>query len=378
MVGASLCVAGRAMGNLFASDKKAPSAASFDFGVRNPMGAGGGAGGDGGDGGGDRGGGAGGDRGGDRGGGGSRRGGNGGGSSGQKHPSSDAGAAAAGETRAFLAEGARVLAALDGFVSTKEQQQKAMRSTKDEAAQIAAFEAVVPNATLLEGFFQYGQQMEATAAEAVATCVKLCGAAGASAKDQQAWLQANPNLASCVCDMLHFALKFDLAKQMKPDIMNEFAYYRRNIGKFPNLATVSETKTNEIAMWFASANPMLTHIQTALSGVFTANRKGLSQFLAHVANICCSMLMRGDCTSNEETIYCMHVATAAIVSFDHVHPVGVFKKSSGFAMKKFVLQLKSDDHAALDTRGFLNSIRFSTKHYRSSDTPVSLKRLIED
>ena len=74
----------------------------------------------------------------------------------------------------------------------------------------------------------------------------------------------------------------------------------------------------------------------------------------------------------------MYVATAAIVSFDHVHPAGVFKKSSGFEMKKFVLQLKSDSHGSLDTRTLLNSIRFSTKNYSSSDTPATLKRLIEE
>ena len=282
----------------------------------------------------------------------------------------------AAKVAALVAEAPANMRLLEEFASTKAQQQKAMRASKDEAAQTAAFEAVVPNAKILEGWFLYGQQMEATAGEVISTSVKLCSALR-STKEQQAWLRANPNITKSVCDLLHFGLKFDLAKQMKPDIMNEFAYYRRNIGKFPNLATVSETKTNEIAMWFANANPMVTHLRTALSGVISTNRKGATQYLAHVANICCSMLMRGSFPSSEDPLYFMYVMTAAIDAFDHVHPAGVFKKSSGFEIKKCVLQLKSEKYANLDTKGFLNSIRFSTKHYTSSGTPDSLRRLIE-
>ena len=332
------------MGNLFASDRKVPSSVVFDFNVKNPLQDEGEV------------------------------------AAGESKSPGEAPEAAAAVTKAmdFVGEAAAKLRSLEGSKSSQDVQQKAMRSLDDKTLQQDAFQASVKIAELLIDFLEYAKTMESTAAEVLTVCVSLYSANATSNKEQQdKWVRENSRIIKCVCDMMHFALKFDLMKQMKPELMNDFAYYRRNIGKFGSLATVKEQSTNEISMWFANANPMLMRLINAVSTVFAKDQKGLKIFMALIAKGCCSMLMRGDCATEEEQMYCMHVMTAALISFDHVHPVGVFKKSSGFETRKCVLQLKSDKYMELDTMGLLNSIRFSTKHYRSPDTPASLKRLIE-
>jgi hypothetical protein len=288
------------------------------------------------------------------------------------------------EMQEYNGRGRELLKILENFPSTRKEQQHAMQHSKDETAQHAAFDAILPNALLVKKFFEYASEMEQKVPELVMYILSH-GVTSHTHKQQEQWLEANEAVVHCLCDTLVFGLSFDNVKQRSPDVQNDFAYYRRNMGKFHDKAEVGEAETNTIAMWMADGTPMLTRLTDAIGNVYSATSTGadgVKHLFSNIVNVSCSMLMRGDVgkssltdPATENTNYCMGLMTAGIVVFDRVVPTGVFRKGSGVEMKKCVLQLRACKPAS---QTFLQNIRFSTKHFQDKDTPASLATLIEE
>jgi hypothetical protein len=283
----------------------------------------------------------------------------------------------------FIARGKVILQLIDTFPSTREQQREAMQKPKDKDIQNAAFDTVLPNALLIKKFFLYSNEMEEKAPMLLTFIIER-GVAAHTGKQQQQWLEANQNVVQCLCDILTFALTFDNIKQRSPDVQNDFAYYRRNIAKFHDKAAVGEAETNTIAMWLAAGNPMLTRLTDAFGNVYSSTKggDGVKHVLSNIANVTCSMLMRGDVgktsladPATENTTYCLCLMTSAIILFDRVVPTGVFRKNSGCEIKKCVLQLKANKPMS---QTYLQCVRFATIHFGDKDTPASLSNLIEE
>ena len=284
----------------------------------------------------------------------------------------------------YIARGKQILKALENFASTSEVQRFAMQNSKDEKAQEVAFEAVLPNALLVKSFFEYANEMEQTAPTILNFIIEKGTVQQWNAKSEQQWLETNQNVVHCLCDVLTFALLFDNIKQMSPDCQNDFAYYRRNMGKFHERSLVGEAETNTISMWLANGTPMMTRLTDAFGNVYKSSNgsDGVKHMLANIANVTCSMLMRGDLgqtsltdPATENLQYCLCLMTSAIILFDRVIPTGVFRKKSGCEIKKCVTQLKNNMPTS---KTYLNCIRFSTKHFQDKDTPSALANLIED
>ena len=284
----------------------------------------------------------------------------------------------------YITRGKNMIQLLTDFPSTSEVQRHAMQNTKDDGAQNTAFDAVLPNALTIKTFFKYAEEMETKAPQILKFMINK-GVTQCSAKQEQQWLENNQNVVHCLCDVLTFALMFDNVKQRSPDVQNDFAYYRRNMGKFHDKAQVGEAETNTIAMWLADGTPMVTRLTDAFCNVYEDSENGsdgIKHLLANIANVTCSMLMRGDIgktsltdPATENLHYCLCLMTAAIVLFDRVVPTGVFRKHSGCEIKKCILQLKT---AMPLSQIYLNCIRFSSKHFQDKDTPASLANLIEE
>ena len=284
----------------------------------------------------------------------------------------------------YNVRGREILQILENFPSTRKEQQHAMQHSKEEAAQIAAFDAVLPNALLIKRMFEYASEMEQKVPELL-NYILTEGVTGHTNKQQQQWLEANEAVVHCLCDVLVFGLNFDHTKQRSPDVQNDFAYYRRNMGKFQEKAEVGEAETNMIAMWMADGSPMLTRLTDSVGNLYSetpAGADGVKHLFSNIVNVSCSMLMRGDVgktsltdPATENTNYCICLMTSGIILFDRVVPTGAFRKGSGVEMKKCVLQLKACLPAS---KIYLQHIKFSTKHFQDKDTPTALATLIEE
>jgi hypothetical protein len=96
--------------------------------------------------------------------------------------------------------------------------------------------------------------------------------------------------------------------------------------------------------------------------------------LAHMANVCFSMVDQKKFTNEETNLYCCRVMTGCIMLFDAIHPVGAFGKKSPVLIKKCLLLLKAQTPVP---DMLLNSIKFNCVHLNDEDTPQAIKAILE-
>ncbi len=104
---------------------------------------------------------------------------------------------------------------------------------------------------------------------------------------------------------------------LKPEIQNDFSYYRRSLGSkaLSNtsvsiaLPPVSSDMANVISMWLAQNLPMTLSIN---------GRQTRPGAVAHIANICCGMVVRNRCEREGELSKVMAMMVAATVLYDRI------------------------------------------------------------
>jgi hypothetical protein len=111
---------------------------------------------------------------------------------------------------------------------------------------------------------------------------------------------------------------------LKPEIQNDFSYYRRSLGSKSlsngDVATppVTADLANVISMWLAQNLPMISSIN---------GRETRSAAIGHLANVCCGLILRNVCQENE-VAKVMNIMIAATVIYDRIAPEGSFSNNS--------------------------------------------------
>eukprot|EP00736_Rhodelphis_marinus_P012941 Rmarinus@m.16999 len=189
---------------------------------------------------------------------------------------------------------------------------------------------------------------------------------------QQA-LTDNPAACHLFAEIIDCALRFDEQKMMNPHLLNDFTYFKRNLNKRSLGDDTLREDANRIALFLANASPMMQTLITTASSEEKGN-SNVTSMLSALANLTLSLVVYNKTNSDRERMLCLRTMTGSIVLFDHVDPLGVFRKGSPVAIKKAITTLKTQKPTP-DI--LLNAIRFSTVHYKDATTPASLKALLE-
>lgn len=111
---------------------------------------------------------------------------------------------------------------------------------------------------------------------------------------------------------------------LKPEIQNDFSYYRRSLGS-KSLSSgdvakppVTADLANVISMWLAQNLPMISSIN---------GRETRNAAIGHLANVCCGLILRNVCPEDEVTKV-MNIMIAATVIYDRITPEGSFSNNS--------------------------------------------------
>ncbi len=113
----------------------------------------------------------------------------------------------------------------------------------------------------------------------------------------------------------------------KPELQNDFSFYRRSLGssRLAGLATpVSSDNANVVSNWIAYSLPMLNLIKSKNVGAVTARPLG------NLCNALCGMLSRaGACElAGLERPRAVQHMLAALLLYDRSSPAGAFISSS--------------------------------------------------
>lgn len=277
-----------------------------------------------------------------------------------------------------------VLAELEAYAGAGESIREAISNPKDDEKQTTAWEAVCPLVTKLKAFYDYSSEVEMALPELLSA---LCSSPPAGA------LESKQALAKQTAEILSFVLKFDDLKMNKPEIQNDFSYYRRTLSRLKmqdpgsdDSAVVNNEEANRMSLFYAYPTPMLRSISEATTKFVTENKEipleNTTDCLGMMCLLCRIMVESPNYHSRfedkEVTLqFCQRVMVACVILYDHVHHLGAFKKGSAIDMKSTLKALNMHNENNESFRNsMMNALRYTTKHLNDEDTPKNIKAML--
>jgi len=184
-------------------------------------------------------------------------------------------------------------------------------------------------------------------------------------------------LALDLAEMFSFTVQFDQLRITKPELPNDFSFYRRLLPKFskhPDIK-IKEDQVAEEAMFTTENMPMMASISKATKnfiGSDTQRRPQVTDLLAVFANSCLGILK----TNNSE-FYSLaaRAMVVSIVLYDHLEEK-VFARDSPIKVRECITTLKGTQLPVGESAPLLRIIRYFTLSYSSA--PEAIQLLLED
>lgn len=263
-----------------------------------------------------------------------------------------------------------VFQAIEEYKGCQELARAAM-SKPSEATELAAFEGLLSAVDSIACFHKFAKGLEKKfqvmlkkLSENVKIPEKICR------------LDEFPGLTKQLATIFDFALSFDRVRMLRPNLSNDFSYYRRLLPKFnkhPDIK-VKDDEASGMALFTAEHIPMTSCLakagakaQELLVIAEGKNAEGkIGYVLSTMANSCHRLLMNGG-TNNQ---YIARAMTGSVVIFDYVDPDGAFHKRTPVAIKPIINVIKRDYSSSM-----LNAIRYSTRNFR--DAPEGIQAMFD-
>jgi len=257
-----------------------------------------------------------------------------------------------------LGESKHILQLIEEYKGCRDLARKAMSAPTKEN-ELAAFEGLLQAVDAIQAFFNYTTDLSKILPEFL---VQL---SSRSLGDQQ-------GMATQLAKLFDFSLVFDQTRMMRPNLSNDFSYYRRLLPKFskhPDVK-VKDDEASGMALFTAEHIPMLSALTKAAQGV--EHPEQVQTMLASMANSCMRMIKNHKFSNPRTNLLCARSMTGAIVLFDRLGPASAFSKRSPIAIRDCVTTLKRE----FPKEGsLLNAIQYSTKNFK--DAPTSIQDLFE-
>lgn len=218
-------------------------------------------------------------------------------------------------------------------------------------------------------------------------------------------LEFHQALVKQFAKVVDYVMFLDNLKMSKPEINNDFSFFRRlrmkmtKIDITPEVATdnnqfvfddkvsqqandlASEMKLiNIMTEMFAKPTPFLSTFTQALSKFVKDSEQIVAertpQMLGTMATVCQKMLDNQELRSKMKNIttepFIVRVVVGLVILYDHVDPKGVFVKSSKVDVKGIVKLICEFP----DCDKLLDAIRYTTVHLNDECTPKDVKKIV--
>lgn len=303
------------------------------------------------------------------------------------------------EINTKLAHTDDILMIVRNYPGAAAQIRSAIERYTDDAAQEAAWEALVPLVHQLRICYDFGVYLAQTVPRLLHA---LCS------DELTVWehLESQQALFKQFAEILDFIMQFDNIKMTKPSIQNDFSFYRRlrqrrrpavdfsrqisapcNVdGAEPflrqGIEELSDECCSKMSLFYAEATPMLKLISRYATQCHMVDAMipmdVTSECLAAMAHICRGLLvkpsLRSRVTRDDTLMLLLRVMTGVIILYDHIDPYGVFRKTSKLDVKSCVRLLKEQNPKSVQC--LLNAIKYSTLHFTDETTPRVIKQLL--
>jgi hypothetical protein len=207
-----------------------------------------------------------------------------------------------------VARAPNVLASLESYQHCSKQIASSMADPRQEGA---AFTAVSQNALIVAQFYQFSKELEAI----LPKLLLFLGKSPPAGEGHRAVTQ-NTGVARRLAEALEFVLLFDQAKMLRPEVQNDFAFYRRALSKHTHdhELTVRDDDASFISLFLANPVPMLQTVAKAVSTAH-ADYPDISKVLAAFANVMVGLLKTGAFDASDRTNVLLLRAMVGSVAF---------------------------------------------------------------
>jgi hypothetical protein len=176
-----------------------------------------------------------------------------------------------------------------------------------------------------------------------------------------------------LAQVFDFVLQFDATRMSRPNLSNDFSYYRRLLPKFSKHegVRVKDDEASGMALFTAEHIPMMQCIAKAAARALDKN-ESVATGLSVLANSCLRSMKDSKMQENTN-LFCARAMTGAIVLYDHIAPSGVFHKRSPIPVSVIIQLIQKD--FPVQGPPLLNAIKFSTKNFKFA--PEYLQQMLE-
>jgi len=262
-----------------------------------------------------------------------------------------------------------VLKKIEEYKGCQDLARKAMQTPTYENEK-EAMEGLLAAVDSIATFFDYAKSLEKSLPELLLVITKQ---APSDEKGQAQSIADQQALAKQLADIFDFTLRFDQTRMMRPHLSNDFSYYRRLLPKFSKLPQVKikDDEASGMALFTAEHIPMMSCLSKAAVRALEKN-EFVTVTLSIMANSCLKMIKNRKFPKRETNLFCARAMTGCIVLYDHVEPMGAFRKRSPIQMRACIQLLKREFPKEIS---LLNALRFSTKHFK--DAPANIQDMFD-
>jgi len=235
---------------------------------------------------------------------------------------------------------------------------KAMSSPTKEN-ELAAFEGLLQAVSSIQVFFNFTNQLTRILPEFL---TQLSGRP----------LSEQPGLATQMANLFDFSLVVDQIRMMRPNLSNDFSYYRRLLPKFNKHrdVKVKDEDASGMALFTAEHLPMTSSITKAAQTC--DHPEQVQAMLASLANSCMRMIRNKKFSNPRTNLLCARAMVGAIVLFDRLGPANAFSKRSSIALRDCILVLNREFP---NEKPLANAIQYSTNNFK--DAPANIEALFQ-
>eukprot|EP00808_Paulinella_micropora_P005600 g10650.t1 len=243
---------------------------------------------------------------------------------------------------------------------------RAAMSNPSTENEMAAFEGLLEAVDHIAAFYYFSQNLERALPKLWAS---LCESEGKKTlQDQQA-------LAAQLARLFNFVFAFDTTRMMRPNLSNDFSYYRRLLGKYSRhpKVRVKDDEASSMALFTADHIPMLSCLSkgTKAAADEDDHQADVNHILCLIANSCCKMIKSHKCGNKPGAeLLCARAMVGALVLYDLIQTKGGSVFKSKLDVRACVACLKKDMEGTNDVAMLLNAIRYSTQSFNSAPTSI--------
>ncbi|OHT08086.1 Protein FAM49A [Tritrichomonas foetus] len=234
----------------------------------------------------------------------------------------------------------------------------------------AAWDAIYPNVVLQMEVFGFAKTVSEKFVSLIRTVLEIT-----STKKNDVF-NTSPAILKCFVDCFDIILKFDEIKLTLPKLLNDLAFFRRNVAAYNDDSSLDDLidRSNQSTIFWAAPTPMLNDAILSLQSAYSTpnDQKRLFGLLGNVADLCTTIGFKNKGKDQKPLLLCLRCIVGATLIIDNISPTGAFTKKPYFNVKdamKLLVQFTPKQTS------LINAIIYSSKHLKDKQSDPKVQQL---